>query len=365
MSDHSKWIRKRILDLNRVRDSYVDRAGMFRMDRNERTWPHNEMVLQQIRQRLDSETLTNYTDIDGLYRKLAGYLGVSDDQIYLHSGSDLVIKSIFETFIDPGDKVLIQNPSYAMYGVYSRMYGADLVESNYDGKLHFDVEKYCEKIEMEHPKLVVFENPSGYIGNSYSHGQVKRVIETALRNDALVLVDEAYIDYIPKFSAQNLIYKYDNLIIVRTFSKAWGLAGMRAGYAVSNTLLISEVFKVMPMHELTMATVIAVDTILDYADEMKTYIEEVKAVRDYFQNSLREMGIRYIDSDTHFVTACLGEKIDADDFRIQAHKNKYFVRRPFGQDILKGWIRIGLIPMEDMREFTRYLKSYIESAERE
>ena len=364
MSDHSKWIRKRILDLHRIRDSYVDRGGMFRMDRNERTWPHNETVLQQIRQRIASEPLTNYTDIDGLYRKLAGYLGTSYEQIYLHSGSDLVIKSIFETFIDPGDRVLIQNPSYAMYGVYSRMYGADLVEKDYDDGLHFDVDDYCLTIASEHPKLVVFENPSGYIGNGYSHDQVKKVVETAFANDALVLVDEAYIDYIPDHSAQDLIDKYDNLIIVRTFSKAWGLAGMRAGYAVSNTLLISEIFKVMPMHELTMATVIAVDTVLDHADEMKAYIEEVKAVRDYFQGSLREMGIRFIDSDTHFVTACLGEKIDADDFRDRAHENRYFVRRPFGQDILKGWVRIGLIPMKDMNEFTEYLRSYMESAQR-
>ncbi len=365
MSEQSKWIRKRIQELHRIRDSYVDRAGMFRMDRNERTWPHNEKVLERIRERVDSEMLTNYTDIDGLYTKLAGYLGVSYDQLYFHSGSDLVIKSIFETFIDPGDKVLIQSPSYAMYGVYSRMYGADLLEDSYDDKLCFDTAGYCSRIEADRPKMVVFENPSGYVGNSYPHDSVERVIDTAFRNDALILVDEAYIDYCPDRSAQDLIDKYDNLIIVRTFSKAWGLAGMRAGYALSNPLLISEIFKVMPMHELTMATVIAVDTVLDHADEMKAYIEEVKAVRDYFQTELKGMGIRYVDSDTHFVTACLGEKIDADDFRDRAHENRYFVRRPFGQDILKGWVRIGLIPMEDMKEFTGYLKSYMESAQKE
>ncbi len=360
MDCHSKWIRKSILRLNRIRDSYENRTGMFRMDRNERTWPHSGSVLKEIQERINSELLTNYTEIDCLYKKLANYLGVSENQIYFHSGSDLVIKSIFETYVDSRDKVLIPDPSYAMYGVYAQMYGADIIKENYDSDLKFDIDDYCSSIKSKCPKLVVLENPSGYIGNGYTHEQVKKVIATAYDCSALVLVDEAYIDYVPENSVADLIDEYDNLIIVRTFSKAWGLAGLRAGYALSNPLLISEIFKVMPMHELTSTTVLAVDVVLDHTEEMRTYIEDVIKVREYFEKELTGLGIRFVKSETHFVTACLNEIMDVDEFREISHANKFFLRRPFDKDLLRDWVRIGLLPIDDMRMFVKFMREFIQ-----
>ena len=359
MPGHSRWIRQSIEELERIRDIPMQRSGMYRMDRNERTWSFSDSVIDEIRRRISSETLTNYPEMEDIYHKLAVYLDVDDDQIYFHSGSDLVIKSVFETYIDKDDRVLMQNPSYAMYGVYGRMYGADIYEQDFKADLSFDIDEYCESIARVEPKLVILENPSGYIGNSYTHEQVEQVIKTAVNSSSLILVDEAYIDYIPEANVQDLISDYDNLIIVRTFSKAWGLAGMRAGYAVSNELLISELFKVMPMHELTSATVIAVDTVLDHASEMMDYIKDVADVREYFLRELSDMGIMAIKSDTHFVTAAIGERLNAEDFRNKAHVSSFFVRRPFGQDILRNWVRIGLLPMEVMRGFVSFMKEYI------
>lgn len=356
----SKWIKDNIYDLTRIRDIPMERSGMFRMDRNERTWPFHEEILEDIRRRITSETLTNYPEMESIYHRLSSYLGVDDDQIYLHSGSDLVIKSIFETYIGQGDRVLMQNPSYAMYGVYARMYGAYIIEQSCEKDLRFDIDSYCEIIKDSKPKMVIFENPNGYIGYSFSLNKVKEVIDAAHDVDALILIDEAYIDYIQESSVQDLVSEYDNLIIVRTFSKAWGLAGMRAGYALSNKLLISEIFKVMPMHELTSATIIAINTILDHSDEMKEYIGEVKKAREYFVNQLDNMNILTAQSNTHFVTAALGKKMDADKFRTEAHKRKYFVRRPFGQELLKDWVRIGLLPMSDMEKFVNFLRDFID-----
>lgn len=355
----SKWIKDSIRELSRLRDAPVQRTGMFRMDRNERTWPFSNPVMEEIRSRITSETLTNYPEMDDIYHKLANYLKVDSEQLYFHSGSDLVIKSIFETYIGKGDKVIMPNPCYAMYGVYARMQEAKIHEVDYDSDLHFDIDAYCYTIEAYKPKLVIFENPSGYIGNSFSHEDVEKIIQSASSIDALAVVDEAYIDYIQLSSVQDLIPQYDNLIIVRTFSKAWGLAGMRAGYALSNELLISEIFKVMPMHELTSASVIAVDTVLNHAKLMQPYIEAVSQVREYFLLELDKMGIRAIKSDTHFVTAAIGEKLDADDFRQRANENRFFVRRPFGQEMLKNWVRIGLLPMNDMKSFVLFMKDYI------
>ena len=357
--ENSRWIKDGISGLHRVRDSYEDRGGMYRMDRNERTWPIPEPILDEMRRRTDSGILTNYTEIDRTYHKLAGYLGVGYDQVYLHSGSDLVIKSIFETYIGSGDRVMMQNPSYAMYGVYARMYGADIREQDFGKDLSFDLAAYCGQIESLRPKMVILENPGGYIGNSFSHDAVRNLAGAAVRCGSLVVIDEAYIDYIPEASALDLIPEYDNLIIVRTFSKAWGLAGLRAGYAVSNELLISELFKVRPMHELTAFTAMAVEVMLSHADEVLSYVDDVKRVRKYFYGELDRLGIRYAKSDAHFVTACIGEKFDADDFREKAHAGRFYVRRPFGQKMLRDWVRIGLLPMQDMEKFVEFMRRYL------
>lgn len=363
MDKHSRWIKESLKDLTRIRDNYTDRSDMFRMDRNERTWDFSDEIIDSIKNKIDSNTLTNYPDVDNVYLKLSQHLGVVTNQIYLHSGSDLVIRSIFETYISPGDRVMLQKPSYAMYGVYSKMYQADLYEYSYSAELSFDTDGYCDEVKNKRPKLVVVENPNGYIGNSFSHSLVERIVTTAKDVGSLVLVDEAYIDYIPKETALDLIEQFDNLIVVRTFSKAWGLAGLRAGYAVSNSLLISEIFKVMPMHELTSTTVIALETLLEHSEDIASYIEEVKKVRMYFCKELERMGIRYVNSDTHFVTVCLGDVLDTDEFRKKAHDNRFFVRRPFGMDILSNWIRIGLIPMEDMKKFVVFLDNELSKAD--
>ena len=107
------WINPVIDQLVRIKDKPEERTGMFRMDRNERTWPFPEAIIEEIRKSITSETFTNYPEIDSLYDEMAGYLDISSDELIFHTGSDLVIKSIFETYIQKDDKVLMPRPSYA------------------------------------------------------------------------------------------------------------------------------------------------------------------------------------------------------------------------------------------------------------
>ncbi len=357
----NQWIREPVKRLQRIRDSYENRYGMFRMDRNERTWPFSENILDEIRQRITSETLTNYPAIEPLYEKLAEHLGVKEDQIYFHSGSDLVIKSVYETYIEKGDRVLLQNPSYAMYGVYGRLYEADIITQDYNKDICFDLAKYLSIIREYRPKMAVLENPNGYLGNSFSKSQVESFVRIASECGTLALVDEAYVDYLED-NAVSLLSDFDNLIIVRTFSKAWGLAGMRVGYALSNRDLIKGLFQVMPMHELTSTSIVGAEVLLDHKESVREYVNEVKEVREQFMRFLMTKQVNYVKSDTHFVTAHLGDILDMESFRRKAHDNGYFVRRPFGQDFLKEWVRIGLLPMKEMASFESLLGKMIDDA---
>lgn len=353
------WINPAIDQLVRIKDKPEERTGMFRMDRNERTWPFPELIMEEIRRNITSETFTNYPEIDSLYEEMAEYLGISPDELIFHTGSDLVIKSIFETYIQKNDKVLMPRPAYAMYGVYASMYQAEILQQRYDQKLRFDLEEYCKRIKEECPKLVIIENPSGFIGNSYTALEIEQVIRAAEAVNALIVVDEAYIDYINE-SVLPLIRKYPNLIIVRTMSKAWGLAGLRVGYAISAKENICDLFKVKPMHQLTQVSVIATKVLLKNSNLIPVYVAEVNRVREYFKEELQKMEIETSESNTHFVTVKLGDKVDLNDFRACARERKYLLRRPFSEDELNKWVRIGLLPMEHMTAFSRFMEQYIQ-----
>ena len=143
-----------------------------------------------------------------------------------------------------------------------------------------------------------------------------------------------------------MINKYNNLIVVRTMSKAWGMAGLRVGYAVSCKDNINELFQVKPMHQLTSFSVMAAETLLDNTAAVRSYIEEMNRVRQYVT--------------IHFVTAELGKAMDVDSFRKFLKERKYLIRRPFGMPELSRWVRIGLLPMKQMKGFIELLDRFLE-----
>lgn len=353
------WIKKEIANLVRVRDMSEKRQGMFRMDRNERTMAFTEDIMSAIRERITSETLTNYPEIEPLYEKMARYLNVGTENLIFHTGSDLVIKSIYETYISRGDKVLLPKPAYAMYSVYAEMMQAEMITQEYGAGWKFDLEEYKEKLVYEKPKIAVLENPNGSIGNCYSHEQVEDFIRTAAQTGTLAVIDEAYIDFCG-CSVIDLVERYDNLIVVRTMSKAWGMAGLRVGYAVSNRDIINALFQVKPMHQLTSFSIITAEILLNHDAAVKAYIEEMKLVREYVAAELARRNISTTDSVVHFVTAELGNAMDVDRFRQFLSEKKYMIRRPFGMPQLKTWVRIGLLPMRQMEEFMRLMDVFLE-----
>ena len=352
------WIKENIKNLYRVKELPEDRSGVYRMDRNERTWEFPEFFLQLVREHISSETLTNYPELDNVYNELSIFLAVKKENIFLHTGSDLVIKSIFEAYISENDVILLHSPSYAMYSVYANMFGAKICVQQFDNNLNFDIDEYCSIIEKYKPRLVVLENPNGSIGNSYNLEQIIKVVETAYACSSLIIIDEAYIDFVNS-SVIGYINEYNNLIIVRTMSKAWGIAGLRMGYAVSNAQIIDEVMKTKPMHEITGFTADVVRLLLSEKQIISEYIDEVKQSRDYFISEMRKRNIKTADSRAHFVTVRFGEVTDCDKLRLFMRERKFYLRRAFYEKELREWVRVGLLPIEQMKEFVMLLDEFL------
>lgn len=333
------------------------RLYKYRMDRCERTYPFSESFMNYIREKITDEIIMTYPEPEPLYEKFSKWIGVDRNRILFHSGSDLAIRAVFETYISPEDRILLHLPGYAMYKVYAQMFQAQIDILEYDSDLKFDLDKFISILNEKH-RMVVIENPNGFVGNKYQIEKIEELIEKAHRLGVLVLVDEAYFHFIDD-TAVDFLDSYDNLIVIRTFSKAFGLAGLRAAYLVSRPENIQYLYRVKHMHELNSMAILVISAFLDYEDEFRHYVEETKESLSYLKTSLNNLGITTSDSCTNFLAARLGAIVDGVEVTEYLQKSNILIRRPFREKYLKEWVRIGTAPLEVEKLMIKELVSFL------
>jgi len=329
--------------VQRTRDSGPSRYHKVRMDRNERTHPFSEAFVKKIRDQIDSDFLMTYPEPIPLYEKMARYLRQPQDHILFHTGSDLSIKSIFETYISPGDKILLHRPGYAMFPVYAKIFGAETEFQFFEADLVFDYDGYIESVDKT-LKMAVMENPNGFIGTAPPKKKLEEFIKKCEDENVLCVVDEAYYLF-NKITAIDMLDKYENLIVVRSFSKAFGLAGARGGYLVSRRENIENIFKVKPMHELTAFAILAMNELLDNPAEIEGFLAETQKDMDFLRTGLTEMGIEVSDSVCNFIAARLGKHVPVTKIKDNLEKQGILIRRPFEEAHLHEWVRLGTAPI--------------------
>jgi histidinol-phosphate aminotransferase len=321
----------------------------LRLDKNERIVPFPDEVMARFYELLTPDAVMTYPELEPLYRKLADYLGVERDHLYLAAGSDLGIKTVYETFIDPGNRVLIHQPSYAMQQVYSKMFQAHVTEVSFDKRLTLDVEAFIDAITPE-TRLVVLENPNGFIGNVLPQASIRAIVEKAHRCNAIMLLDEAYYLFSGQ-TVQPLYLEFDNVIITRTFSKDLGAAGLRCGYLISQKHNIQFLNRVKPMYEVNNACVAFVQASLDFPQYISAFVKDVHEGLQFLRNQLENMGLTTAGGSGNFLVVYLGEDIDITSVIRHLKSRGILVRRPFQVTSLKGWLRIVAGNLEQMRRF--------------
>jgi histidinol-phosphate aminotransferase len=192
--------------------------------------------------------ISSYPEVYSLYQKISDWTGVDLDQIYISAGSDGAIKALFEVFVGAGDEVITLHPSYAMYYVYSEMFGANLKKIEYEADLTLDHNKITQSI-TDRTKLICIANPNSPTGTIIKKPDLISIIEYAQEKDVLVLIDEAYYLFNPKTFLSDAL-SFSNLIVTRSFTKALGLASARLGFAVSNPHIIGCLKQVRPQYGL-------------------------------------------------------------------------------------------------------------------
>ena len=315
------------------------------LDKNENTDPQLAAVVAGVFSEIAVSSATTYPETGPLYRKLAGYLSVDADHLLLTPGSDGAIRAVFEAYINPGDVVIHTFPTFAMYAVYSRMYGAKAETLSYDPSDEGPIlrlEGLLDAIRMIRPRLVCLPNPDSPTGTVFEPDALRKIIETAGDVGALILVDEAYYPFYDK-TVLPWIVEYPHLVVARTFAKAWGLAGLRIGYASACPEVVRLLHKVRPMYEVNAIAVAMVERMLDLGQEVLASVSRLNLGRDAFLTAMKGLGLRTIETKGNFLHVAFGSPAQAIH---AALKGWVLYRQEFQEPCLAGFSRFTATTVE-------------------
>ena len=202
------------------------RGGKLRLDFNENTVGCSPRVLQALR-KLSSADVSMYPEHETIRRELARYFGVHADELLLSNGTDEALHLIADTFLEPGDSVLLVEPTFAMYRFYAELSGARIQALRYRATLQFPMAELLQSLRTRSaPRIFFLANPNNPTGNVLRPAELRRILQAAART--MVVVDEAYFEY-SGITILPWIRRHKNLVVTRTFSKAAGLAGLASG----------------------------------------------------------------------------------------------------------------------------------------
>jgi len=221
----------------------------------------------------DLITYPNYKDYERLKDKIGNLLDVNSQNVYLSTGSGACIKSVCEMTMNSDAKLVSPVPSYPMYNIYGRLFGGKHIGVGYDDSLIYDLGKFISVIEKEKPNLVIISNPLSPIGEYKTKEEITKIAEVCRKLDCILLIDEAYIEFADGVSMIGMIDDYDNVLISRTFSKAFGAAGIRLGYLIGNSELINKVTKFQLTYPLSNITVKFGMYLLDNISIVNDYVD--------------------------------------------------------------------------------------------
>jgi histidinol-phosphate aminotransferase len=352
----NRLIKKRIKELDRTDNTFMDKSNYLRLDKNERIFDFDKDTFDEFVGLIKSYHLSSYPSIESTYEKLSNYLGVERKQVLLSAGSDIAIKSIYEACISENDKIVLPYFCYAMYNVYGKMFGANVTSVKSDIDWEFDIDKMLGEVD-KNTKMFVLENPSGTFGSKLSFRIIEKCSKFLRDKGVLFLVDEAYSkDNRIDLNINNLMKECPNFVISRSFSKFSGLAGLRVGFLVGSECLIKDISKVRPMHEITSISSLAVEWVLDHPELIDKYNDVLDSSKKYLQDQFLNLGIRYRSSEANFVFAYLPYK----DISAEIEKCGIILKPPFSKEYLDGWTRITVGTLEDSKRLVREIKNYIE-----
>lgn len=270
-------------------DEYKAEAAIqgIALDKNETPWSLEDKVQEAVFKRLRSMEFNRYPDSScwELKAAIAGYTGVAPSGITVGNGSDELISLLLQTFINPGETVAMHNPSFSVYKTDATVSGARVWEYNLDKDFGMRLEEFIVCLERENPKLIFLCNPNNPTGSRLEQDELELILK---KTSGIVVVDEAYYEF-SGVTAAGLLPEYENLVILRTLSKAFGLAALRIGYMLAAPETIGYIDRVRALYNVNaIAQAVAVE-VLKNLDTVTERIKLIKSERGRLASRLMEL----------------------------------------------------------------------------
>jgi len=334
------------------------RVGYFTMERNERVDEFSSLQMVSLFKKLTSFDLRTYPENNEIYSKVAKWIKVKPNNVILTEGADGGLLRVFNVFISGGDRVIALEPSFAMYPLYCKMFDAKYIpfRVNLNSQKNY-FSNFIDFIKENKPKLVAIANPNQPVEVMFNLKQLEIICKITKKINCLFVVDEAYYHY-NKVSALKLIKRFKNLIVIRTFSKAFGLAGLRIGYSVADKQLIGFMKSIKPIYEINSFNIKIINFFLDNIRIMKKNVELINKSRKYFFDELRNMKIKSLGKYSNTVMVELKNEKLAAEIQKELFKKKFIIRQ-MKVDSKKNYIRITLGSPKIMKKFMSNFKKIL------
>lgn len=342
--------RKAVERLQKYHPPLEGRAGLLRLDFNENTVGAPAAVVRAFRRAITPDWCARYPEYEEGRATLARYFGVTTDEMLFTNGVDDAIKLICDTFVEPGDVLAIPSPTFPIYQFFHELAGGRTQLIHYDDELRFPVETFL-KAAGKRARWVALANPNNPTGTLIPKNDLKTILRAL--PDTLVLVDEAYFDF-SGLTILPWIRKYPNLMVSRTFSKAFGLAGLRTGFLFTNVRIANLMKRAHAAFAVNAAALACTLEAIRHEDHVRRYAKMVIRNRERFLKTLESLGVPYAPTAANFVLTRVGPR--AHEIAMRLRKQGILVRDWSYDPHLKGYLRMTIGTPAQMRRLTAELE---------
>ncbi|MDD5117278.1 MAG: histidinol-phosphate transaminase [Sulfuricurvum sp.] len=311
-----------------VREYGITKEDIVKLASNENPFGCSPKVKDAVRAIIDNMALYPDDSMVKLKTALSDKYAIKSNELIIGAGSDQVIEFAIHAKAHTGSKVLMNSVTFAMYEIYAKQVGAEIIRT---ASREHKMEEFYALYQEHKPSIIFLCTPNNPTGNGLKAEEMISFIEK-VDNDTLVIVDGAYMEYArfknPAYAVEprDLIAQFDNVLFLGTFSKAYGLGGMRVGYGIAQVPIIEALYKVRPPFNITTLSLEAASTALEDEAFVQACIADNFEQMKRYEEFARKKGIDVIDSYTNFVTLSLPEEKNSSKIAQELLKKGMIVR---------------------------------------
>ena len=335
-----------------------DLEHSIRLDRNEKVSDFSKKEIANIFGIFKGYSLSASPDALPLYKKISETLNLSEKNIFVTCGITEGIRILYDLCTNPGDNVICLDPTYPMYWIYANMYQVEYRKMSYDiDSLSPNMNTLYKQLD-KNTRFVFIPNPNLPIESCFSIDEIRDIAEKCRNNNTMLVIDEAYY-FFGAPSVLDIIKEYENLIIFRTFSKAYGLAGLRIGFMISQSQNINDISKSRSLVESNTLSMKIAEYFLENSEFRDHHVQEVKEGSIYLQGKLDQFGIRWYGGNyTNGLLIFLEGKEKSSDLVTYLRENGIYIRGSFDAPF-ESTVRVSIGPKYYMEKFISIFKKWL------